>query len=205
VSTMTMPEAKGDFARTEFERIFLGDDELRALCQEKVKSFWPVEGSAAVLVRDQIIASLRDKAPLSLLRAGNGEGNAVSMTKKTLHPLQVSTFYTEFVSQNGIGIPLDAAIGLCADVRNALVAADIVGFRCFRLDERSMIQRNIDQGNAYAALGILYARELLQDGLSGDYWHRRPRAAARRNAFACGRTARGIHHGSGPRFQAAID
>ncbi len=167
-----MSQADSGFARSELERIFTSDDELTSLCRKNVKSFWPNERSAGILVRDKIIASLRDKKPLSLLRVGNGEGNAVSMTKNTLHSLQISTFYTEFVSQNGISIRQDAAIKFCAEVRTALVTADIVGFRSFRFDERSMIRESIDQGDAYAALGFLYARELLQDGLSEGYWRR---------------------------------
>jgi hypothetical protein len=94
------------------------------------------------------------------------------MTKNMLHPLQISTFYAEFLSQNGIPIPQDAAIKFCAEVRTALITADIVGFRSFRFDERSMIRESIDQGDAYAALGFLYARELLQDGLRDGYWRR---------------------------------
>jgi hypothetical protein len=167
-----MSQADSDFARGELERILIGDDELTSLCHKHVKSFWPIEQSAGILVRDQIMASLRDKKPLSLLRVGNGEGNALSMTKNTLHPLQISTFYAEFLSQNGIPIPQDAAIKFCAEVRTALITADIVGFRSFRFDERSMIRESIDQGDAYAALGFLYARELLQDGLRDGYWRR---------------------------------
>jgi len=142
-----MSQADSDFARGELERIFIADDELTSLCREHAKSFWPIEQSAGILVRDQIIASLRDKKPLSLLRVGNGEGNALSMTKKTLHSLQISTFYAEFLSQNGIPIPQDAAIKFCADVRTALITADIVGFRSFRSDERSMIRKRIDLGS----------------------------------------------------------
>ena len=92
------------------------------------------------------------------------------MTKNTLHPLQISTFCTEFLSQNGIPIPQDTAIKFCAEVRTALITADIVGFRSFRFDERSMIRSRLGHGDAYAALGVLYARELLQDGLKEGYW-----------------------------------
>jgi glycosyltransferase GT-like protein len=158
------------FAQSELNRIFISDDELRSTCSKRARSFWPSGQAAAPLVRDQVVASLRDRAPLSLLRVGNGEGNAMSMTKGSLHPLQVSTFYMEFVGQNGISIPLNDAITLCGDIKTALVKSDIIGFRSFRFDERAFIQRFIDEGNAYGALGCLYAREFFQDGLRRNYW-----------------------------------
>src|SRR5579862_1289692 len=104
---MVMAHTQVDFARAEFDRIFIEDDELTWRCRERAKSFWPTESAA--LVRDEIIACLCEKTPLSLVRVGNGEGNAVSMTKETLHPLQVSAFYSEFIGQNGIPIPREAA------------------------------------------------------------------------------------------------
>jgi hypothetical protein len=167
---MGMTPEETEFARAEFARIWLDDEEVRRLCRTHAKGFWPIDKEAAPLICSKIIDALRDGTPLSVLRVGNGEGNAVSMTKAHLHLLQTSTFYQEFVSQNGIAIPQDVAIHFCSEVRAALIAADILGFRCFRVDEHALIQNSIDKGDAYAALGFLYAREFLQQGLSAGLW-----------------------------------
>jgi hypothetical protein len=97
----------------------------------------------------------------------------MGMTKAApLHPLQISTFYEEFLSQNGIAVSQDAAIALCRQIRTALNAADIIGFRSFGTDEATMIHDSIKREWAYAALGFLYARELLQQGMTEGCWRR---------------------------------
>lgn len=159
-----------EFARAEFERIFIGDDRLMSLCRQHARTFLPDGAKAAPTISRMIIESLRKKRPLSLLRVGNGEGNAIGMTKKAFRPLHAATFYGEFVSQNGMVIPEGAAVDLCGEVRFALKSADIIGFRSFRVEEETIIPNRIQQGNADAALGFLYAREFLQQGLVAGYW-----------------------------------
>lgn len=171
-SEMNASQEDIQFTRAELEKILIGDHELRSLCREWTNSFLPDGPAAAPIICDNIIASLHDNAPISLLRVGDGEGNALGMTKGKIHPLQTTAFYARFIAQNGIAIPQDAAVTLCRDIRTALISADIVGFRSFRIDERALIQREIDNGDVYAASGILYARELLQQGLIEDYWRR---------------------------------
>jgi hypothetical protein len=172
LTEMLMPQKDFEFVSGEFEQLFLGDEELKSLCCRHARFFLPDGPAAVSVICDQIVVSLRDKIPMSILRVGNGEGNAVGMTKGVLHPLQISTFYTEFLSQNGISVPQEDAIGLCLEVYAALASADVIGFRSFRFDERSMILKSIEDGDAYAALGFLYARELLQQGLMEGYWCR---------------------------------
>ena len=95
----------------------------------------------------------------------------MGMTKAApLHPLLTSTFYEEFLSQNGIAVSQDAAIALCREIRTALNSADIIGFRSFGTDEATMIRNSIKGEWAYAALGILY--ELFQQGMTEGYWRR---------------------------------
>jgi hypothetical protein len=159
-----------EFVRAEFARIWLDNEEIRRLCRTHAKGFWPIDSEATPFVCSKIIDALRDGRPLSILRVGNGEGNAVSMTKVPLHPLQVSTFYQEFVSQNGIEVSRDIAIHFCAEVRAALVAADILGVRGFRFDEYALVQNYINEGDLYAALGLLYSHEFLWQGLSAGLW-----------------------------------
>jgi len=158
------------FARAEFERIFIGDAELRSLCCERTKKFLPDGPAAAPIICDQIIAYLREQTPASLLRVGDGEGGALGMTNSVIHPQQASAFYAKFLRQNGVAIPQEDAISLCTKVRSALASADIVGFRSFRFAEKQVIQDYLDRGELNAGLNLLYARELLQRGLLQDRW-----------------------------------
>jgi hypothetical protein len=160
-----------DFAVSELGKKFVDDKKLEALCFEKAKAFLPDGIAAAPMVSDEIVASIRENRPMSLIRVGNGEGNAIQMSKeKKQGSLQVSTFYQEFISQNGIPIAEDEARSLCSEVRDALISADVIGFRAFRFDEREMIKQHIERRNFYAALGILYAREFLHEGLVQGHW-----------------------------------
>jgi hypothetical protein len=159
-----------DFIRMEFKKLFVNDDQLRSLCTRHASAFLP-NGSAAVpIIFERIETCLRDRLPMSLLRVGNGEGNAIGMMSDPLHPLQISTFYQEFLSQNGVSIRLEDAARLCADVRTALNSADIIGIRGFVFDESVLIEEAIEREDAYAALGLLYARALAQQSLSAGYW-----------------------------------
>lgn len=161
------------FITEEFERIFIGDRDLRSLCSRNAPLFLPDGPAAIPAICDRITDALRDRTPISLLRLGDEEGIAMGMTKPApLHPLQISTFYEEFLSQNDIAVPQDAAIALCREIRTALNAADIIGFRSFGTDEATMIRDSIKREWAYAALGFLYARELLQQGMTEGCWRR---------------------------------
>jgi hypothetical protein len=141
------------------------DSELRGLCEAHGDPFLPDGALASPTICDRIEAAIRSNSPLSVLRVGNGEGNAISMTKEYPNDAQQRTFFAEFNSQNGMEIPLSDAIRFCHDVRYALISANIIGFRSFLVPELPMVEKAIEQGDAYAALGILYAREFLQDGL----------------------------------------
>jgi hypothetical protein len=163
-----------EFIRMEFVKLFVGDDELRSLCNRHASAFLP-NGSANVpIICERIEGCLRDRLPMSLLRVGNGEGNAIGMMSDPLHPLQISTFYQEFVSQNGVAIRVEDAVRLCAEVRMALISANIVGIRigirAFGVDESVLIEEAIRREDAYAALGLLYARALAQQSLSTGCW-----------------------------------
>jgi hypothetical protein len=160
------------FCTLEYGRIFRSDKEVIPLCRSQSGKFLPDGQTAVPYIVDLIITALGPGNPLSIVRVGNGEGNAVSMTKQERAPLLRETFFVEFNSQNGISVPDVDAIAFCSEVRAALLAADIIGFRSFRFDESGMITGAIERGDAYAALGILYAREFLQDGLDSGYWRK---------------------------------
>jgi hypothetical protein len=159
-----------EFCNAEYGRIFRSDEEVIALCRSQSAEFLPDGEIAVPAVIKRINDSLRMRTSLSIVRIGNGEGYAVSMTKRERSPLLRDTFYMEFNSQNGIPIPDAEAVQFCIQVRAALLAGDIIGFRSFGFNEAPMITAAIERGDAYAALGILYAREFLQQGLDGGFW-----------------------------------
>jgi hypothetical protein len=167
---MTNAQSDTEFVFCELENKFVDDPTLRSLCFENSELFFPDTAASAPTVSNKIILALRQGRPFSLLRVGNGEGNAMQMAKGECCTLQISTFYHEFLSQNWLPVAQDQAMSLCKQVRASLISADIIGFRAFRFDERAMIYQHTEQKNFYAALGILYAREFLSEGLIGGYW-----------------------------------
>lgn len=167
---LSSPDDAIEFAREEFKRIFVEDREILSLCRECAHLFLPDGPTAALQICERIRVSLRENLPLSLVRVGDGEGNALGMTKVPLQAFQVSAFYKKFLSQNGAVIPLSEAVKLCSAIRKALCTGDIVGFRSFRADEYGLIRTRIEEGDAVSALGFLYAREFLQRGLIEGYW-----------------------------------
>lgn len=176
---MTASQQAFDFVRSEFDRIFIPDELLKPACERNAGQFLPDGKTAAPLICDKIIAALCDKSPLSVVRVGDSEGCAISLTKFPLNALQVMGFYNTLSRQNGAMIPLPSAIEFCREVREALTAGDVIGFRAFRRDESVIINRAIEREQLYAALGILYAREFLQQGIEKGYW----RSATLTNAW----------------------
>lgn len=70
------------FCRLELDSIFMPDPELRGLCEAHGDPFLPDGALASPTICDRIEAAIRSNSPLSVLRVGNGEGNAISMTKE---------------------------------------------------------------------------------------------------------------------------
>jgi hypothetical protein len=153
----------------EFERRFINDDDLKVLLTQHDGFYLPDGETAAPMLCNLIEDRIRKKSPLSILRVGNGEGNAWSMHLPNPAPPRVRAFYTEFNSQNGLPIPMPEAIRFCAEVKEAIVTADVIGYRLFRSDERASIMGAIAKGDEYAALGATYAREVLKDGLTAGW------------------------------------
>ena len=168
-----------DFVRSEYDNIFIPDERLMPLCARKAGRFLPAGDTATRHLCDQITAALRDGKPLSVVRVGDAEGNAISLTKPALNALQVMGLYNKFQQQNGAAIPLPDLIDFCRTVKEALISGDVIGFRAFRGNEQSTITSQIERRQLFAAMGVLYARELLQQGIEQDDW----RAATLTNAW----------------------
>jgi hypothetical protein len=153
------------FCRSEYEARFEPQEAMLEGIEDRCAKFLPDGPAAVPFILEKASDALRDGKSLSLLRVGNGEGNVVSMVRANLHPTLIRAYYDEFESQNGIPIPVDASVEFCRRVVEAISSSDVIGFRSFKGNDQRIIESDIANNNAYAALGILYAREFLQDGL----------------------------------------
>jgi hypothetical protein len=158
------------FVRNEVSRILLTDAAVRALCVCRAKEFLPDQSKAGKVIAERLTTLVSEGKPASLVRVGDGEGNALSLTSASCsHPLKLSTFNAQFFNQNGITLSEFEAERFSTLLRDALVSADFIGFRFadeWVEPEVHLIEAAIANRAFGHALGFLYARELLQVGLA---------------------------------------
>jgi len=156
------------FAEAEFNRLMMSDESLKVLCLRSVQTFLPLRDEAAPVIAALLKNRLIKGTPTSLVRVGDGEGNALGMTRGAVHPVQLESFNGQFFSQIGTTLREDEARTLCGKILGALCAADLIGFRSFDAPkpEFEMISNHLAKGLIVATLGMLYARALLQDELT---------------------------------------
>lgn len=169
-----MPYVDTKFVWDEFRRIMLTDDEVEALCIRKSMEYLPNQAVAGEKIAARLTTFIRRRVATSLVRVGNSEGNALGLTNgSSAHPSKACDFNQEFFDQNGIRLAEPEAFDVARAVRKALATADIIGFRFADLlgpPESRLISNLIARGALTPALGVLYAREFLQDGLrSGEF------------------------------------
>jgi hypothetical protein len=147
------------FAYEKYRSLFVGDDAV--LATGAACAFLEPDGRrAAPPIVDRIHRALREATPLSLIRVGNGEGNAVAMLERPVAEVTFQGFDFEFVSQNGISIDVDEASALSIQVVDAIRSADIQGYRIGRFDEDALIRQCLSKAALSPVLGLIYARRL---------------------------------------------
>jgi hypothetical protein len=160
------------FCQAEHERCYINNSELYALAQKRSAGIVYNAPDSVTTMLAIVEARLNKRMPFSLIRVGNGEGNAFGMTMPLTHPAMYSTFCDEFNSQTYFSIDKQRAITFSQRVVAALDSADVVGIRAFGFDENAYISQTIAHRNVWAALGLTYAREYarrrLEQGLMGD-------------------------------------
>ncbi|MDQ1159623.1 hypothetical protein QE385_004020 [Sphingomonas sp. SORGH_AS 950] len=160
-------------AKSAFKRLFVDDCEITAAGADC--AFFEMSGErAAPPILERISAALAVGDPLSLVRVGNGEGNAIALIEGRPSPTLFDGFDFEFGSQNGCSIAPDLAVPFSRLVFDAIIAADIQGYRIGRFDERAVACECLVSGKTSPALGITYARSLfarqVRSGNSGSKW-----------------------------------
>jgi hypothetical protein len=155
-----------EFCRAVLAENFIFQPDLQLLALERSAGLSTEPPHSIDTLLRLVQQRLSTNQSFSMIRVGNGEGNAYGMTLPLLsHDAMFATFCTEFNGQNHLGIGIEEAQIFSRRVIAAIDNADMIGFRSFRFDENASIERCIANGNAYAALGITYARQYLCDRL----------------------------------------
>jgi hypothetical protein len=162
---MSKPRDPMDFCRDLFADNFIDGPDLERLARQCSAGLIAEAPQSVEILFRQVRHKLSERRSFSMIRVGNGEGNAYGMTLPLDHDVMFSTFCTEFNNQNHLGIGIEEAQAFSRRVIEAIDNADMIGFRSFCFDEIAIIERCIANGDAYAALGITYARRYLCDRL----------------------------------------
>src|SRR4030088_2907194 len=119
------------FAEAIHRRLFF-DDQAIIAARTQCAFFEPVAAKAAPTIAGRMKRALERREPLSLVRVGNGEGNAISLVEEPTSGPLFQGFDFEFVSQNGMSIGADEAVLFSEKVVDAIKSADIQGYRIHR-------------------------------------------------------------------------
>jgi len=147
------------FAEATYQRLFVDDATVLAAGTKRA-FFEPTGANAAPAIVARIKRALERQEPLSLVRVGNGEGNAISLVEEPASDAIFRGFDFEFESQNGISIEVEAAVAFSKQVVEAIKSADIQGYRIQRFDEKALVRQCLARHAFSPALGITYARAL---------------------------------------------
>ncbi|HYW17193.1 MAG TPA: hypothetical protein VE891_13705 [Allosphingosinicella sp.] len=152
-------EADVRLAFDSYRNLFASDDAVLA-AGARCTWFEPLGARAVPAIVHRLKDSLARGQPLSLVRVGNGEGNAVSMLDRPVTNAAFEGFDFEFVSQNGLSVSVGEAVSLSRQVVDAIKSADIQGYRIGRFDEATVIAQCFDRGEISPVLGLIHARRL---------------------------------------------
>lgn len=156
------------FCLDEFRRLHISNPALKQMTIERSSAFIYHKSGSIPTLLSTVEEHLKNRRAFSLIRVGNGEGNAFSMTQPRSHPALFETFCHEFNGQNHFPISEQVAEQFCKRVVIAIDNADWRGVRSFRMNELKLIPEVIEKKSAYAALGLTYARDYLRQSLEGD-------------------------------------
>lgn len=142
---------------TIYRRLFVDDATVLA-AGARCAFFEPDGTKAAPAIVARVKRALEHGEPLSLVRVGNGEGNAISLIEEPRSRALFEGFDFEFVSQNGLSIGAEEAVPFSKEVVEAIRSADIQGYRIHRVDEDALVRRCLARSASSPAYGITYAR-----------------------------------------------
>ena len=166
-------------AEREWTRVLASCDDaaLMRLCETQSMGVLPNLSIAAEAVMAQIENAARDHVPWSLVKVGDGEGNAFYLTgADASDSLALKCFNMLFNGHTGITLGFDDAKALCSRIAAAVTDADVAGFRSldrgFRADESSLITRSMKNRDIRFALGLVGVRRFLETEMNrGSFRH----------------------------------
>ncbi len=155
------------FAEATYRRLFVDDATVLAAGARRT-FFEPVGAKAAPAIAARVRRALERGEPLSLVRVGNGEGNAISLIEEPASDPVFRGFDVELVFQNGRSIAIEEAVPFAKKVVDAIRSADIQGYRILRVDEEALARQCLARSALSPALGITYARALFHRQLCDE-------------------------------------
>ncbi len=162
-------EADRKFTVDEYNEFAISDQDLRKLLACGANKVVNDTEASALVVLSQIFEMLRAGKPYSLVRVGDGEGNALGVLRSQVLDIHWRVLRARFAKMAHCDYTQEEALAVCRSVRLAIINADFVGFRSVdatvRGDELPLIRKHIRDGNVVGALGILYAREFFATSL----------------------------------------
>lgn len=158
-------ESDEHFAREMFERMV--QDDLLEKCRRTAGHYLPDCRTAAPVLVSEVARWLRERVPASLLRIGDGEGNALALTFPGVRKVDLDGFALKFARTVGVMLDHDQAYAFCTEMRRALEDADILGARTVdpepRGPEIDLVARHLNDGRLYNALGLMNARKFVRE------------------------------------------
>lgn len=147
------------------------DSDILDLCQANSARLFSPDRSGDLELVELLIERLNQKEPSSLIRVGDGEGNALQFAETPDDPLAWKCFQHAFAI--GDLLPLSRLEGrdFAARVRDAILDADLVGIRSIESEQEAA--RIALQYNVRAALGIMAARTFMQNAITQGIYRER--------------------------------
>lgn len=141
---------------------------------------WPLQDSADLVTR-LAVSALAERAPFSLVRVGDGEGNVLALSEETSSSdLDLRAFNATFQVQDLQCLDYAEARRLCGALERSVCSADVLGIRSFspwhesKFDSLELQHARgcLERKDARSAHGLLHARKqverLLETGRLSD-------------------------------------
>lgn len=131
---------------------------------------WSLQESADLVTR-LAVSCLTEGAPFSLIRVGDGEGNALAVSGETYNSdLNLKAFNTIFHNQDLQTLHLAEAQRFCRSLERSVCSADVLGIRCinpwhpstFDSLELQYSRGCLEKKDARGAHGMLHARKQVE-------------------------------------------
>ena len=150
----------------------MSDESLKVLCERSVQVLLPHRHDAAPLIAEILKNRIIEKVPTSLVRSRRRRRQRMRPRLWAGPSHSTGNHSTASFSLETAHDSRKTRLACYAAGSRGLVTADLIGFRSFDAPspKPEIILGNLADGQLAAALGILYARALLQDELTRGHF-----------------------------------